>query len=130
MLALRLVSNVKPALLSLYLIRIGGWAFNDPPTQSLFSNMVSTHANRQTFINSVISYLQKYGLDGIDIDWEYPVAADRGGSPADYTNYPIFLSEMRQAFDAVNPGWEISITLPSSYWYMQGFDLPNLQKYV
>ena len=46
---------------------IGGWSFNDPPTQFYFSNMASTYDNRQTFINSVISYLQKYGLDGIDI---------------------------------------------------------------
>jgi GH18 family chitinase len=48
-------------------IAIGGWSFNDPPTQQYFSNMASTEENRQTFINSVMSYLQKYGLDGIDI---------------------------------------------------------------
>jgi chitinase len=24
----------------------------------------------------------------------------------------------------------VTITLPSSYWYLQNFDLPNLQKYV
>jgi GH18 family chitinase len=46
---------------------IGGWSFNDPPTQDFFSNMVSTYDNRQTFINSVMSYLQRYDLDGIDI---------------------------------------------------------------
>jgi hypothetical protein len=46
---------------------IGGWAFNDAPTQYLFSNMASTYENRQTFISSVMSYLTKYGLDGIDI---------------------------------------------------------------
>ncbi len=46
---------------------IGGWAFNDAPTQYLFSNMSSTYENRQTFISSVMSYLTKYGLDGIDI---------------------------------------------------------------
>jgi GH18 family chitinase len=29
-----------------------------------------------------------------------------------------------------NPGWEVTITLPSSYWYLQNFDLNSLQKYV
>lgn len=48
-------------------VAIGGWSFNDPPTQSFFSNMASTFDNRQTFTNSVTSYLHKYGLDGIDI---------------------------------------------------------------
>lgn len=37
---------------------------------------------------------------------------------------------MREAFDGVNPGWEITCTLPSSYWYMQNFDLQGMQNYV
>lgn len=112
------------------LMVIGGWTFNDAPTQTRFSDMVSTVPNQQTFISSVVLYLQKYGLDGIDIDWEYPVASDRGGIPADYDNYPIFLSNMRDAFDQVNPGWDITVTLPSSYWYLRGYNLPSIQKYV
>ncbi|KAH8889137.1 hypothetical protein GQ53DRAFT_653194, partial [Thozetella sp. PMI_491] len=98
-------------------IAVGGWNFNDPPTQNYFSNMASDYDNQQTFINSVVSYLNKYGLDGIDIDWEYPTASDRGGIPADTDNY-------------VNPGWEITCTLPSSYWYLQNFDLPRMEKYL
>lgn len=112
------------------LMVIGGWTFNDPLTQTRFSDMVLTVQNQQTFISSVISYLQKYGLDGIDIDWEYPVASDRGGIPADYDNYPDFLSNMRDAFDQVDPGWDITITLPSSYWYLREFNLLSIQKYV
>jgi GH18 family chitinase len=53
-------------------VAIGGWDFNDPPTSNYFSNMASSYDNRQTFIQSVISYLQKYGLDGIDIGANNP----------------------------------------------------------
>lgn len=57
------------------------------------------------------------------LDWEYPTAPDRGGSPADTQSFVMLVSDMRQDFDAINPGWEITRTLPSSYWYMQNFDL-------
>ncbi len=94
------------------------------------STMASTYPNRQKFIRSVISFLRKYGLDGIDIDWEYPAADDRGGIPIDTPNYVTLIAEMRELFDRENPGWEITITIPTSYWYLRGFDLGGLQKYV
>jgi GH18 family chitinase len=93
--------------------------------------VASTVPNRQTFINSLISYLQKYGLDGVDIDWEYPAAIDRGGSPEDIDNFVRLVSDIRDAFAlAGQPGWEVTITIPTSYWYLRGFDLANLQRYV
>lgn len=60
--------------------------------------MVSTSANRQTFISSTADLLSQYGFDGIDIDWEYPGADDRGGVPADVANFASLLSEMNAAF--------------------------------
>lgn len=46
---------------------IGGWVFNDPPTQRRFTEMASTKKNRAIFIGSVTGYMRKYGLDGLDI---------------------------------------------------------------
>lgn len=51
--------------------------------------MVLSPTNRQTFINSAISFLRKYEFDGLDIDWEYP--ANRGGPPEDKQYYSVFL---------------------------------------
>lgn len=92
--------------------------------------MASTYPNRQKFISSIVTFLRKYGLDGIDIDWEYPGASDRGGIPADTNNFVQLMSEIRETFDRVNPGWEATITVPTSYWYLRGFDVTRLQKYV
>ena len=92
--------------------------------------VASTAVNRQTFIDSLISFMQKYGLDGVDIDWEYPAANDRGGIPADTDNFVLLMSEIQEEFARTNPGWEATITVPTSYWYLRGFDISRLQKYV
>jgi chitinase len=71
--------------------------------------------------------MRTYGFDGIDIDWEYPAALDRGGVAADTANYVTFLKELRAALGS---GYGISATLPLSYWYLQGFDVVGMEQYV
>ncbi|KAJ5720986.1 uncharacterized protein N7483_008920 [Penicillium malachiteum] len=109
-------------------ISVGGWDFNDGSTATYFSDMASTSANRKTFIDSVVNYLVKYGLDGIEIDWEYPVASDRSGTAADKENYVSLVKEMQEAFAAYD--FDLTVTLPCSYWYMQNFDIVSMEKYV
>ena len=92
--------------------------------------MSSTNSNRDTFIKSLVSFMQKYGLDGVDTDWEYPGAPDRGGLPRDTENFVLLMSDIRDAFNAANPAWESTLTVPTSYWYLRGFDVTRLAKYV
>jgi len=33
--------------------------------------MAGSISSRETFAKSVVELLEKYGLDGIDLDWEY-----------------------------------------------------------
>ncbi|KAJ2980520.1 hypothetical protein NUW58_g6925 [Xylaria curta] len=122
------LKNIYPGLKTV--IALGGWVFNDPPTHRRFSNMVSTVPNREKFINSLIRYMKKYSLDGVDLDWEYPVAPDRGGVDEDYDNFVLLCAEIRKAFEAEDPGWELTMTLPNSYWYLRGFDIKRLEKHV
>ena len=60
----------------------------------------------------------------VDLDWEYPQADDRGGVSADKDNYVALVKEMRAAFGNT---YGISLTLPTSYWYLQHFDLAEIQ---
>ncbi|CAF2912024.1 unnamed protein product [Rotaria sp. Silwood2] len=110
------------------LISVGGWAFNDPgPTRTEFHNIISTDASRKRFITSVSNYLKKYQFDGIDIDYEYPAADDRGGSPEDTNNYVKLVKDMRDTF---GNNYLITIAAPASYWYLRHFKIGEMSKYL
>jgi chitinase len=60
-------------------LSIGGW--NDG-NDSAFESLAGNSGARTTFVNSVVNVINQYGLDGVDIDWEYP---DPGTSGNNYT---------------------------------------------
>ncbi|KAJ5869329.1 CAZyme family GH18 [Penicillium solitum] len=112
-------------------IAVGGWAFNDPgTTQTLFSDLAASESNQKKFFASLQSFMSTYDFDGIDLDWEYPVADDRGGRKKDFDNFPKFLANLKKSLKLTGGRDGLSITLPASYWYLQHFDISNLQKHV
>ncbi|KAM5541622.1 hypothetical protein V8D89_004812 [Ganoderma adspersum] len=111
-------------------ISVGGWAFNDLPTQHVFSDVASTPANHQAFTNSLVNFMVTYGFDGVDIDWEYPVACERGGVPEDTANMVAMFQTIRSTFSASGNTFGLTFTAPSSYWYLQHFDLLGLLTYA
>ena len=72
-------------------IAIGGWDDSNDGTNK-YTKMVSSAANRQLFISSVIDFLGKYKFDGLDLDWEYP------NSSTDKASFGQLLTELRLAF--------------------------------
>lgn len=90
--ALVKLKNVNPNLK--ILISVGGW--ND---SGRFSDAALTDASRTTFADSVVAFIKKYGLDGVDIDWEYPVSgglATNTKRPEDKQNYTLLLAKLRE----------------------------------
>jgi len=69
--------------------------------------MSSSSDNRAQFINGLKAFMDTYGFDGVDIDWEYPQADDRGGAQGDTANYVSLVKEMRAVFGA-----KYGITVP------------------
>ena len=76
------------------LLSVGGWGARG------FSGAAATKDTRAVFIQSAQEIIAIYGLDGIDLDWEYPVIGARGlveSQPADRANFTALLTELRTA---------------------------------
>ncbi|KAI4600096.1 hypothetical protein KJ359_001198 [Pestalotiopsis sp. 9143b] len=113
-------------------ISIGGWSMNDPdqPTATTFSDLAGSSDAQSKFFSSLLQFMSNYGFDGVDIDWEYPVAPERSGKPEDHANYVTFLKNLRDALNSQNKNYGLTITIPSSYWYMKNFDIVGISKII
>jgi chitinase len=92
----KLVSLKKKNPILKVALAFGGWG-----GCRTCSNLFAVPANRTVFAQSVLAILQRYQLDGIDIDWEYP-AIDEGPaghaySPSDKQTFTELLKAVRGA---------------------------------
>ncbi|KAI9146931.1 symbiotic chitinase [Paramyrothecium foliicola] len=124
------LKNSNPSL-QLY-VSLGGWTFSDngTATQPVFGDIARSSSNRDKFASNLLKFLNTYGYDGVDLDWEYPGAPDRGGQKDDTKNYVALVETLRKAFDNSGRKLGLTFTAPSSFWYLRWFDLPGMIKYV
>ncbi|KAL8785611.1 MAG: hypothetical protein Q9213_003265 [Squamulea squamosa] len=88
--------------------------------------MTTQIQSRQAFIKSLGDFMKLYGFQGVDLDWEYPSAVERGGSINDAGNYVALIREMRVAW---NKDYGISATLAPGI-YLRGFDPKGMELHV
>ncbi|MBR4809864.1 MAG: tyrosine-protein phosphatase [Bacteroidales bacterium] len=74
------------------LLSVGGWEAGN------FSEMAADPKHRQAFCDNCLAAVNKYELDGIDLDWEYPTSSAAGisSSPDDTKNFNYLLSDLRK----------------------------------
>ena len=69
------------------LISVGGWDYS-----TYFSDAASTASRRETFAQSCLDLILAHDLDGVDLDWEYPVSGGVSGvihRPQDKQNFTL-----------------------------------------
>jgi chitinase len=67
-----------------------------------FSDMAITAEGRKKFVDSAMAMVEKYELDGVDVDWEYPGytnAKDTTVRVEDKQTYTLLMKELRQRFN-------------------------------
>ncbi len=114
------------------LVSVGGWLWS-----GRFSDAALTPASRAKFIDSVASFITRYNLDGLDIDWEYPAMAGAAGNvfrPEDKQNYTLLLKELRERFKEMQKRLHrhlyITIAAGASAKFLEHTEMDKVQKYV
>lgn len=83
-------------------VALGGW--NDSLGDK-YSRLVNNPDARKRFNDNVIEFIEKYGFDGLDLDWEYPkcwqVNCD-AGPESDRAAFTAWVRELRAAFTPRN----------------------------
>lgn len=90
---LRMIVGLKSKNPSLkVMLSIGGWG------SGRFSEMASSEKNRESFVKDCRRVVTEFGLDGIDIDWEYPTQSMAGisSSPDDTRNFTFLMRDLRR----------------------------------
>ncbi len=79
------------------MVSIGGWGGCAP-----CSDLFSSEDHRKTFAKTTVALFRQYGVDGIDLDWEYPAIEGYPGhkySPSDKDNFTELVKTLRQEFE-------------------------------
>ena len=127
--SLRELKRQNPSLQ--VLVSVGGWLWS-----TNFSDVSLTLTSRKVFVQSVIDLLQKYELDGLDVDWEYPGMTGAGHPfrEQDKENFTSLLKELRQRFDLETKRTHrrlyLSIAAGASEEYLDHVEMRKVQRYV
>lgn len=110
------------------LVSVGGWG------SGRFSEMAADKKKRQSFAKDCKRLVQEFGLDGIDIDWEYPTQSSAGisSSPEDSEHFTLLMHELRKQ---LGKDKQLTLATVSTAQYMdfpsfiQDVDFVNIMAY-
>ncbi|XP_030240858.1 probable chitinase 10 [Drosophila navojoa] len=109
-------------------VAIGGW--NDS-LGSKYARLVLDPKARARFIESILVFVEKYGFEGLDLDWEYPVCWQvdcAKGSPAEKQGFAALVRELSDAFRPRGLLLSAAVS-PSKMVIDAGYDVPQLARY-
>jgi chitinase len=97
------------------MISVGG---GNPAQAAAFSKIAASASTRAAFVRNLNSFVVANGYDGVDIDWEIPVA------PHDTNNCIMLMQDLRNQLPAPQL---LSMAIPSDpRSWGSGFDVPSL----
>ena len=104
------------------LFSIGGWGSGG------FSTMAREANTREKFALSCLDAVKRYGLDGVDIDWEYPCLDWAGidASPDDRVNFTKLLETVREVFDRYDEKLMLTIAVGNDSYFIENTEMDRV----
>ncbi len=127
--ALNALKKENPSLT--VLVSVGGWLWSGN-----FSDTMLTKQSRRKFEDSVVAFIEKYNLDGLDIDWEFPAlpGVTSNFRPEDTQNYTAVFKELRERFNheqkKLHRRLYLSTATGAGTDWLQHTEMNKVQKYV
>ncbi|WP_156721448.1 chitinase C-terminal domain-containing protein [Streptomyces apocyni] len=141
------------------LISVGGWAetgghFDDNGDRvddGGFYKMATNadgsvnHAGIETFADSAVDFIKKYGFNGVDIDYEYATTMKDAGNPLDWSfansrraglvkGYDALMKTLREKLDRAGAAdgkhYLLTVAAPSSGYLLRGMETYQMQRYL
>ncbi|MET9293499.1 chitinase C-terminal domain-containing protein [Streptomyces sp. NPDC003077] len=141
------------------LISVGGWAetggytddsgkrVNSGGFYSMATNADGSvnQAGINTFADSAVDFIKKYGFNGVDIDYEYPTTMKDAGNPLDHQlangrraglvkGYAALMKTLREKLDRAGAAdgrhYLLTVAAPSSGYLLRGMETFQVQKYL
>ena len=105
------------------LLSVGGWGAGG------FSNAAATAEGCEIFAQSALDAYNNLGLDGIDIDWEYPCsdAAGIDSSPKDKYTFTTMMQKIREALPT---SAMVTIAAGAGEYFIAGTEMDKVVKYL
>lgn len=107
--------------------RINEHTLDSMNTGTAFRASVLGHAvgdkYRLAFVDTLVKHMETYGLDGLDVDWEYPNTIRNVGNTVnndEFRKYGRLLRDLSEAF--FNHGWELAMCTNLGYQMPNGND--------
>ncbi|EPH39498.1 chitinase C-terminal domain-containing protein [Streptomyces aurantiacus] len=141
------------------LVSVGGWAetggyFGDDGKRVNSGGFYSMATNAdgsvnqagiETFADSTVAFIKKYGFNGVDIDYEYPTTMKDAGNPLDWQlangrraglvkGYAVLMKTLREKLDRAGAAdgkhYLLTVAAPSSGYLLRGMETFQVQKYL
>ncbi|MER5760360.1 glycosyl hydrolase family 18 protein [Streptomyces sp. NPDC002082] len=141
------------------LISVGGWAesggyFGDDGNRVASGGFYSMTVNADgsvnqagidTFSDSAVDFIKRYGFNGVDIDYEYPTSMKDAGNPLDWSiandkrgslvkGYAALMKTLREKLDRAGAAdgrhYLLSIASPSSGYLLRGMETFQVTQYL